>query len=1034
MKHAEDRPAGAGLRIARNAVTLTAGRVAADALGLLLFVAISRSLGPAGTGAYSYAFAVATLIFFLTSLGVDTYGVREYSRSSAEQRVGFMSELLGTQLLIIAAALLGLAVYLVLVRADAGTVGIIAALTFFQVANSLAQTLFVPAMAEQRFHQSAMALFVGRFVAFVPTAVCVQFAGVPLTQAVLAFPVAGAVLLVLGVYRAVRDGVELRPRVSRASAQRVGLSLWAFASAEVVSQAFPRIGLIVAGSYLGHTSAGLYATGMKLLELACVPVSFLGVAAFPRLSQLHETRPQAFRQLAVQLLWVLVLTSGGVGWFMYFIAPYVAVVLLGKAFASTEHVLQLMALVGVVQAAETVLWPLLLGSGQQVARLRLAAVALACNVLLSVALAPVLGLDGIIWAGTISYLVMAVLFIGALRRVLPSGAVLCALTALIAATVGAASTIALVRSAQWSMPLQAIVTALVYLGIVALCYGVSRYSSKADREVSRTRTRSMEARAHSDREVQLRYALMYDAGSWPQWQDQAVAELAQVAGAPTLNIVCGSVGEIDAMSHTSNGAATLWLQQNNDLVQRLHSENLDFILCLSDLATGREFTTCAQYGAWAFHMGDWCNYRGAPPGFWEVHAGEAVSTAMLVRLLPEKHSVIPLKQATLRTKRHSYHSNARQFEERCIRWPVQVAREIQAGATTRLTAPPIVSTAPWRKEPNIVQRWLYAIRTLNWIAGEFARTTFVSEQWNIGIVEQPIQKLLTTDTLPPVRWLPKLKAREFIADPFGVMRDGKLTILCEHYDYATGLGRLMAIDPERPLERTLMKIGPQPTVHLSYPQVMEIDGELLCIPETVKAREVALYRCTRFPDLWQRVTTLIADIDLVDVTVFRYEDRWWLAGSDAGAAGASSELHLWYADQLTGPWSPHLSNPVKVDVRSGRPGGTMFWCDGALYRPAQDCSTCYGRRIVINRIVKLTPTEFVEEFVKAIEPLARSPYRAGLHTLSAVGGITLIDSKRRVFAKEELPRALGRIGSVLFGKRARVDESAGTHELRGVSS
>jgi hypothetical protein len=197
----------------------------------------------------------------------------------------------------------------------------------------------------------------------------------------------------------------------------------------------------------------------------------------------------------------------------------------------------------------------------------------------------------------------------------------------------------------------------------------------------------------------------------------------------------------------------------------------------------------------------------------------------------------------------------------------------------------------------------------------------------------------------------------------------------------------------------------------------------------VNAREVALYRCERFPDLWRCVATLIADVELVDVTVFRYEDRWWLAGSDRGPAGASSELHLWYAETITGPWRPHLSNPVKIDARSARPGGTMFWSDGALYRPAQDCSTYYGRRVVINRVVTLTPVEYEERCVKTVEPPIQGPYRAGLHTLSAVGDLTLIDSKRWVFAKEELPRALGRVFTMIFGKRQESYEPTATREI-----
>ena len=190
-----------------------------------------------------------------------------------------------------------------------------------------------------------------------------------------------------------------------------------------------------------------------------------------------------------------------------------------------------------------------------------------------------------------------------------------------------------------------------------------------------------------------------------------------------------------------------------------------------------------------------------------------------------------------------------------------------------------------------------------------------------------------------------------------------------------------------------MTIGPP--VHLSYPYLFEHAGDVLCVPETYQAAEVGLYRADDFPARWSKVATLIAGVPALDATVFRHGDRWWLACSMQGAT-ERSHLHLYHAADLLGPWTPHVGNPVKVDIRSGRPGGTPFVHGGSLYRPAQDASTTYGGRVVINRVRALTPAEFDEEPVAVVEPLRDSPYPDGLHTLSALGDITLIDAKRVV--------------------------------------
>jgi hypothetical protein len=202
-----------------------------------------------------------------------------------------------------------------------------------------------------------------------------------------------------------------------------------------------------------------------------------------------------------------------------------------------------------------------------------------------------------------------------------------------------------------------------------------------------------------------------------------------------------------------------------------------------------------------------------------------------------------------------------------------------------------------------------------------------------------------------------------------------------------------------------VQIGPDVPVHLSYPYLLEVDGKLLCVPETNEAREVALYELVEFPNRWRKVATLLRDRTLVDATPFFFAGLWWLAASEVAAKGKTSELHLWWATGLEGPWTPHVQNPVKVDVRSARPGGTPFVHDGVLYRPAQDCAATYGRRIVVNRVLELTPEEFREEMATTLEPDENGPRPAGLHTLSAVGDYTLIDGKRFLFVPEEFWRA-----------------------------
>lgn len=285
---------------------------------------------------------------------------------------------------------------------------------------------------------------------------------------------------------------------------------------------------------------------------------------------------------------------------------------------------------------------------------------------------------------------------------------------------------------------------------------------------------------------------------------------------------------------------------------------------------------------------------------------------------------------------------------------------------------------------------------------EFASKNVYADVWNVGIVRAPIETFLDPGFRPAIQWLPALPRGAFRADPFGLMRAGRLTVLCEHFEYREDRGWIVALGPGVPGDQNQARVAIAPPFHVSYPYLIEHEGQILCIPETHQAREIALYRADEFPTRWTKVATLLDGVPALDATVFRHGDRWWLTCTMQGAT-ERSHLFLYHAPDLLGPWTAHVANPVKIDVRSARPGGTPFAHQGTLYRPAQDSSRTYGGCVVINRVIALTADRFEEESVAVVGPFPESPYPDGVHTLSAAGAVTLLDAKRVVL----LPNAIG---------------------------
>jgi hypothetical protein len=274
----------------------------------------------------------------------------------------------------------------------------------------------------------------------------------------------------------------------------------------------------------------------------------------------------------------------------------------------------------------------------------------------------------------------------------------------------------------------------------------------------------------------------------------------------------------------------------------------------------------------------------------------------------------------------------------------------------------------------------------------------LQEEWNIGIIYEPIHIFLNVLPRPKINWLPIPRKGTFLADPFGIVRDGKLIVFYEYFNYHSQKGSIYKLDFDT-INGKMLNFRTQSVIesqgHISYPYIIEYQGEVYCIPETYMKREVGLYKATSFPDRWEKICTLINDIPAVDPTVFQYNGYWWLMCTNQDE-GENNKLFAWYAPNLFGPWKPHAGNPIKTDLASARPAGTPFIYNNSLYRPSQDCSKTYGGRVIINRIIRLTTTEFQEEVAAVVNPFSDCLFSDGLHTLASVGNITLIDSRRYV--------------------------------------
>ena len=425
-----------------------------------------------------------------------------------------------------------------------------------------------------------------------------------------------------------------------------------------------------------------------------------------------------------------------------------------------------------------------------------------------------------------------------------------------------------------------------------------------------------------------------------------------------------------------------------DTIEQIRSYELDVAISHGFRILRGEALRIAKHGVWSYHHGDNLVNRGGPAGFWEVMDASPISGSVLQVLSEDLDNGEILDRTWLRTSdRFSVRISRNNLYLRSSSFVMRKLRELyEQGKTTSEKGAFRPYYNRLHKMPTnrelLPKLWRLSC---NYAASKF-RYAFFFDQWTLAYrfrtsATDPNNSFYRFNHLTP----PKDK---FWADPFPIKHEGKYFVFFEEYLYKDDRAHISVME--------LTKSGPTEPVpvlkrdyHLSYPFVFRWNDRYFMIPETAANRTVELYSCASFPGEWKLETTLFEGVPARDATLFEVDGLWWMFVAIADT-DSSDELYLYYSSSPLGPWKPHRRNPVKSDVRNSRPAGRLFKWNDELYRPAQDSSQRYGYAMSINRVLRLTPDEFVEQEVAKVLPQWRKDLR-GTHTLNICDDLTVID-------------------------------------------
>ncbi len=405
------------MRVLKNAFWLTAGRISGDLASFALFVALSRSYGPATTGEYSYSFALASFVALLACSGFDEYGTALYARASSQPaRQRLWADILSAQYAQLGVALACFALFLALTGGGRAPVSVLVELAALLTGQYLARTFFIPSMASQAMRAPALVDFGCRFGAILFALAGIAAGRSSLPALLLGFPIAGALLCALAAGNAARRGVSLRPHFVLPRIVQTLRSTSTFTGCELLGQFYARADFVLIAFLLGNADVGLYATDMKFVEYGVIPLYLLGLAAYPSFARAAAFDPQAFRNSVRELARLMFFLAGWVAVGLYSLVPLLIVPIFGPKFAAAADILPWFAALALLKGGEGTIYRVVYAVRRPSLYFIAMLTGTALTIVLNFALIPRLQLEGAVIAAMASCTVVISVCAAGLRR------------------------------------------------------------------------------------------------------------------------------------------------------------------------------------------------------------------------------------------------------------------------------------------------------------------------------------------------------------------------------------------------------------------------------------------------------------------------------------------------------------------------------------------------------------------------------------------------------------------------------------------
>lgn len=332
-------------KIVWNTLAQMGGKIATTGLGVIITILLTRYLGPAGFGAFTFILVFVAMFGSLADWGMTLITIREASKNPAGS-----SEIIGNILvirLILATVAAGVAVIIINFLAVEPLVKMLVMIASLSlIASSLKTSFQIIFNVKLRMENTALSDFSTNLLTLAIVFLVINF-NLGLTGVVLAY-LAGDFL---AAFVAAFLGFRLLPlKFSLINPQTKYLLLESLPMGAILVTftIYNRIDTVILAHFKGQEAVGLYGAAYRIYEVLTLGAAYFANAVLPLISKLAQTDKQKLAQVYRKSFMVLLILGVLVAGTNFIFAPLGIALIAGDKFAGSIPALQILSLALIV--------------------------------------------------------------------------------------------------------------------------------------------------------------------------------------------------------------------------------------------------------------------------------------------------------------------------------------------------------------------------------------------------------------------------------------------------------------------------------------------------------------------------------------------------------------------------------------------------------------------------------------------------------------------------------------------------------------